>query len=87
MKRILAYAALLLVIGAFVVITGTFSGGSGDPTYKLQFDNAKAYSAHASPRIDTTAQHVRDLRRARGCQDCRVRTHKQRLLTGEPYLV
>jgi hypothetical protein len=23
-------------------------------TYKLQFDNAKAYSAHASPRIDTT---------------------------------
>ena len=40
MKRILAYAALLLVIGAFVVITGAFSGGPGDPTYKLEFDNA-----------------------------------------------
>jgi len=38
--RVFAYAALLLVIGAFVVITGAFSGGPGDPTYKLEFDNA-----------------------------------------------
>ncbi len=40
MRRILAYAAILLVIGAFVVITGAFSGGPSDPTYKLEFDNA-----------------------------------------------
>jgi virulence factor Mce-like protein len=40
MRRVLAYAALLLVIGAFVVLTGAFSSGPSDPTYKLQFDNA-----------------------------------------------
>jgi virulence factor Mce-like protein len=40
MRRIFAYAALLLVIGAFVVITGAFSSGPSDPTYKLEFDNA-----------------------------------------------
>ncbi len=40
MRRVLAYAALLLVIGAFVVITGAFSSGPSDPTYKLEFDNA-----------------------------------------------
>ncbi len=40
MRRVLAYAALLLVIGAFVVITGAFSSGPSDPTFKLQFDNA-----------------------------------------------
>src|SRR5579884_1778845 len=40
MRRVIAYAALLLVIGAFVVITGAFSGGPSDPTYRLEFDNA-----------------------------------------------
>jgi virulence factor Mce-like protein len=40
MRRALAYAGLLLVIGAFVLITGAFSGGPSDPTYKIEFDNA-----------------------------------------------
>jgi virulence factor Mce-like protein len=40
MRRILAYAALLLVIGAGVVITAGSSSGPSDPTYKLEFDNA-----------------------------------------------
>jgi phospholipid/cholesterol/gamma-HCH transport system substrate-binding protein len=40
MRRVFAYAALLLVIGTFVVITGAFSSGPSDPTYKLEFDNA-----------------------------------------------
>ncbi|HET6864489.1 MAG TPA: MlaD family protein [Solirubrobacteraceae bacterium] len=40
MRRALTYAALLLVIGAFVVLTGAFSSGPSDPTYKLEFDNA-----------------------------------------------
>src|SRR6201997_3514808 len=40
MRRVFAYAALLLVIGAFVLITGAFSSGPSDPTYKLEFDNA-----------------------------------------------
>src|SRR5581483_117904 len=40
MRRVIAYAALLLVIGAFVVLTGAFSSGPSDPTYKLEFDNA-----------------------------------------------
>ncbi len=40
MRRAVAYAALVLVIGAFVVVTGAFSSGPSDPTYKLEFDNA-----------------------------------------------
>ena len=40
MRRILAYGALLVVIAALVLITGAFSSGPGDPTYKLEFDNA-----------------------------------------------
>src|SRR5581483_8967566 len=40
MRRVIAYAALLLVIGAFVVITAGSSSGPSDPTYKLEFDNA-----------------------------------------------
>jgi virulence factor Mce-like protein len=40
MRRIIAYVALLLVIGAFVALTGAFSSGPSDPTYKLEFDNA-----------------------------------------------
>jgi ABC-type transporter Mla subunit MlaD len=40
MRRILTYAVLLLVIGAFVALTGAFSSGPSDPTYKLEFDNA-----------------------------------------------
>jgi virulence factor Mce-like protein len=39
-RRVLVYAALALVIGAFVVITGAASNGPSDPTFKLQFDNA-----------------------------------------------
>jgi virulence factor Mce-like protein len=40
MRRIVAYAALLLVIGGIVVAIGAFSNGPSDPTYKLEFDNA-----------------------------------------------
>jgi virulence factor Mce-like protein len=40
MRRVLTYAVLLLVIAAFVVLTGAFSGGPSNPTYKLEFDNA-----------------------------------------------
>jgi virulence factor Mce-like protein len=40
MRRVLAYGALLLVIAGFVFITGGFSSGPSDPTYKLEFDNA-----------------------------------------------
>ena len=40
MRRVLVSAAVLLVIVAFVFIAGGFSSGPGDPTYKLEFDNA-----------------------------------------------
>ncbi len=40
MKRILASAAVLLVAGAFLVLTLGSSSGGGEPTYKIQLDNA-----------------------------------------------
>jgi virulence factor Mce-like protein len=40
MRRVLASAAVLLVIAGFVFIAGGFSSGPGNPTYKLEFDNA-----------------------------------------------
>jgi virulence factor Mce-like protein len=40
MRRVLISAAVLLVIVAFVFIAGGFSSRPGDPTYKLEFDNA-----------------------------------------------
>src|SRR3984885_4846713 len=40
MRRVLSTAAVGLVIVAFVVIAVGASSGSGDPTYKLEFDNA-----------------------------------------------
>jgi virulence factor Mce-like protein len=40
MKRILASAAVLLAVGAFLVFTLGSSSGSGAPTYKIQLDNA-----------------------------------------------
>jgi ABC-type transporter Mla subunit MlaD len=41
MRRILASAAVLLAVGAFLVFTlGSSSGVGGDPTYKIQLDNA-----------------------------------------------
>ncbi len=40
MKRILISAAVLLAVGAFVVIAGGASSGPGDPTYKVELDNA-----------------------------------------------
>jgi virulence factor Mce-like protein len=40
MRRVLVYAAIALVVAGFVVITGAFSGGPSNPTYKLEFDNA-----------------------------------------------
>src|SRR5438270_11593959 len=41
MRRILLSAALLLAVGAFVVIsTGASSGSGGDPSYKVELDNA-----------------------------------------------
>ena len=40
MRRILTGAAFALIIGAFVVIAVAASSGSGDPTYRLEFDNA-----------------------------------------------
>ena len=41
MKRVLVSAAILLAIGAFVVIAGGASNGnSAAGTYKIQLDNA-----------------------------------------------
>ena len=40
MKRILASAAVLLAVGAFLVFTLGSSSGSSSPTYKIQLDNA-----------------------------------------------
>src|SRR5947209_533840 len=41
MRRILAGAALLIAVGAFLVLTlGSSSGRGGNPTYKIQLDNA-----------------------------------------------
>jgi virulence factor Mce-like protein len=40
MKRILATAAVLVVAGAFLVLTLGSSSGSGAPTYKIELDNA-----------------------------------------------
>jgi ABC-type transporter Mla subunit MlaD len=39
-RRVLTTAALALIIVAFVVIAVAASGGSGDPTYGIEFDNA-----------------------------------------------
>ena len=40
MKRILASAAVLVVAGAFLVLTLGSSSGGGYPTYKIELDNA-----------------------------------------------
>jgi ABC-type transporter Mla subunit MlaD len=40
MKRILAGAAILLAVGAFLVLTLGSSSGNSSPTYKIQLDNA-----------------------------------------------
>ena len=40
MRRILISAAVVLVLGAFVVVVAGFSGGPSNPTYGLEFDNA-----------------------------------------------
>src|SRR5438270_5461627 len=40
MRRILVSAAALLAVGAFLALTLGASGGSGDPTYKIELDNA-----------------------------------------------
>jgi virulence factor Mce-like protein len=40
MRRVLLGAVIVLVLGAFVVIAGGFTGGPSNPTYKLEFDNA-----------------------------------------------
>ena len=40
MKRILASAAVVIAAGAFLVITLGSSGGSSNPTYKIELDNA-----------------------------------------------
>ncbi len=40
MRRILATAAVLLAVGAFLFLTLGSSSGSGDPTYKIELDNA-----------------------------------------------
>ena len=40
MRRVLLSAAIVLVLGAFVLIAGGFTGGPSNPTYKLEFDNA-----------------------------------------------
>jgi virulence factor Mce-like protein len=40
MKRILISAAILLAVGAFMVLAGGASNGGGYPTYKIQLDNA-----------------------------------------------
>jgi ABC-type transporter Mla subunit MlaD len=40
MRRILASAAVLLVAGAFLVLTLGSSSGGGDPTYRIELNNA-----------------------------------------------
>ena len=40
MRRILLSAAIVLVLGAFVLVGAGFTGGPSNPTYKLEFDNA-----------------------------------------------
>ena len=40
MKRILASAAVIVAAGAFLVLTLGSSNGGGDPTYRIQLDNA-----------------------------------------------
>ncbi len=40
MRRVLLGVGIVLVLGAFVVIAGGFTGGPSNPTYKLEFDNA-----------------------------------------------
>ena len=40
MRRALVSFGVLLAIAAFVFLVGGFSSGPGDPTYKLEFDNA-----------------------------------------------
>ncbi len=40
MRRILVSAAVLLAVGAFLVLTLGASGGSSAPTYKIELDNA-----------------------------------------------
>ena len=40
MRRVLLGAAIVLVLGAFIVVAGGFGGGPSNPTYKLEFDNA-----------------------------------------------
>src|SRR5258708_4770534 len=40
MRRILVGAAVLLAVGAFLVVTLGASGGSSSPTYKIELDNA-----------------------------------------------
>src|SRR5436305_1887857 len=40
MRRILVSAAVLLAVGAFLVFTLGASGGSSDPTYRIELDNA-----------------------------------------------
>ncbi|HEY1517216.1 MAG TPA: MlaD family protein [Solirubrobacteraceae bacterium] len=40
MRRILISAAVVIVLGAFVLIAGGFTSGPSTPTYGLEFDNA-----------------------------------------------
>ena len=40
MRRILISAAIVIVLVAFVLVAGGFTGGPSNPTYKLEFDNA-----------------------------------------------
>ena len=40
MRRVLLSAAIVLVLGAFIVVGSGFTGGPSNPTYKLEFDNA-----------------------------------------------
>ena len=40
MRRVLLGAGIVLVLGAFIVVAGGFTGGPSNPTYGLEFDNA-----------------------------------------------
>ena len=40
MRRVLLSAAIVLVLGAFILVGSGFTGGPSNPTYKLEFDNA-----------------------------------------------
>ena len=51
MRRILVGAAVLLAVGAFLVLTLGASGGTSSPTYNIELDNAFGLTAGADFKV------------------------------------